>query len=66
MEYEINLSNTLRTGTLTMKVQITFIPCHMGVFSGFKELKGSYDAYYNDEDYDDWSYGTEPTYGKKW
>ena len=20
----------------------------------------------NDEDYDDWSYGTEPTYGKKW
>jgi hypothetical protein len=20
----------------------------------------------NDEDYDDWEYGTEPTYGKKW
>jgi hypothetical protein len=20
----------------------------------------------NDEDYDDWSYGTEPSYGKKW
>jgi hypothetical protein len=20
----------------------------------------------NDEDYDDWDYGTEPTYGKKW
>jgi hypothetical protein len=20
----------------------------------------------NDEDYDDWVYGTEPTYGKKW
>jgi len=20
----------------------------------------------NDDDYDDWSYGTEPTYGKKW
>ena len=20
----------------------------------------------NDEDYDDWLYGTEPTYGKKW
>jgi hypothetical protein len=20
----------------------------------------------NDEDYDDWGYGTEPTYGKKW
>jgi hypothetical protein len=20
----------------------------------------------NDEDYDDWSYGTEPIYGKKW
>ena len=20
----------------------------------------------NDEDYDDWDYGTEPSYGKKW
>ena len=20
----------------------------------------------NDDDYDDWDYGTEPTYGKKW
>jgi hypothetical protein len=20
----------------------------------------------NDDDYDDWEYGTEPTYGKKW
>lgn len=20
----------------------------------------------NDEDYDDWDYGTEPTYGKQW
>ncbi len=51
MEHEINLSNTLRTGTLTMKVQITFVPCHMGVFSGFKELKGSYETDWNDEDY---------------
>lgn len=51
MEHEINLSNTLRTGTLTMKVQITFVPCFMGVFSGFKELKGSYETAWNDEDY---------------
>lgn len=51
MEHEINLSNTLRTGTLTMKVQITFVPCHMGVFSGFKELKGTYETHWNDEDY---------------
>ena len=51
MEHEINMSNTLRTGTLTMKVQITFIPCHMGVFSGFKTLKGSYQTDWNDEDY---------------
>jgi len=51
MEHEINLSNTLRTGTLTMKVQITFVPCFMGVFSGFKELKGSYETDWNDEDY---------------
>lgn len=51
MEHEINLSNTLRTGTITMKVQITFIPCHMGVFSGFKTLKGTYDTEWDDEDY---------------
>jgi hypothetical protein len=51
MEHEINLSNTLRTGTLTLKIQITFVPCHMGVFSGFKHLKGSYDSKWNDEDY---------------
>lgn len=51
MEHEINLSNTLRTGTLTMKVQITFVPCHMGVFSGFETLKGSYQTDWDDEDY---------------
>lgn len=51
MEHEINLSNTLRTGTLTMKVQITFVPCHMGVFSGFEHLEGSYNCDWEDEDY---------------
>lgn len=51
MEHEINLSNTLRTGTLTMKVQITFVLCHMGVFSGFETLKGSYQTDWDDEDY---------------
>lgn len=51
MEHELNLSNTLRTGTITMKVQITFVPCHIGVFSGFKTLKGSYETHWNDEDY---------------
>lgn len=53
IEHEINLSNTLRTGTLTMKVQVTFVPCHMGVFSGYKHLEGSFDTVYWDED-DDW------------
>lgn len=51
MEHEINLSNTLRTGTLTMKIQITFVPCHMGVFSGYKVLKGGYQTDWNDDDY---------------
>ncbi|MDR1348274.1 MAG: hypothetical protein LBJ63_07635 [Prevotellaceae bacterium] len=55
MEHEINLSNTLRTGTLTMKVQITFVPCHMGVFSGFETLKGSYECVFYD-DYWDYEY----------
>lgn len=49
MEHEINLSNTLRTGTLTMKIQITFVPCHMGVFSGYSVLKGSYQTQWDDE-----------------
>ena len=51
MEHEINLSNTLRTGTLTMKVQVTFVPCHMGVFSGFETLEGRYAYDWDDEDY---------------
>lgn len=55
MEHEINMTNTLKTGTLTMKVQVTFIPCHMGVFSGFARLNGSYDA----ERYDEWGYDME-------
>lgn len=53
MEHEINLSNTLRTGTLTMKVQITFVPCHMGVFSGFDTLNGDYKTDWWDEEYGD-------------
>lgn len=55
MEHEINLSNTLKTGTLTMKVQVTFVPCYMGVFSGFHRLKGSYETDWHDE----WGYGEE-------
>lgn len=53
LEHEINMSNTLRTGTLTMKIQVTFIPCHMGIFSGFETLNGSYECIYNVEDYGD-------------
>ena len=53
LEHEVNMSNTLKTGTLTMKIQVTFIPCHMGVFSGFETLKGSYECNFNDEDYGD-------------
>lgn len=55
IEHEINLSNTLRTGTLTMKAQVTIVPCHMGVFSGYAELKGTYDTSWYDEE----GYGEE-------
>jgi hypothetical protein len=55
IEHEVNMTNTIKTGTLTMKVQITVIPCHMGLFSGFQELKGSYDTSWYDED----GYGEE-------
>lgn len=50
IEHEINFTNTLKTGSLTLKVQCTFVPVHMGVFSGFKELKGRYQTDWNDED----------------
>jgi hypothetical protein len=50
IEHEVNLSNTLKTGTFTMKVQVTIVPCHMGLFSGFKELKGHYKTSWHDED----------------
>lgn len=51
MEHEVNLSNTLRTGTLTMKVQCTFVPVHMGLFSGFEHLDGDYQTDWQDENY---------------
>jgi len=50
IEHEVNLSNTIKTGTLTLKVQITIVPVHMGVFSGFENLDGSYDTDWNDEE----------------
>jgi uncharacterized protein YodC (DUF2158 family) len=57
IEHEINLSNTIKTGTLTLKVQITVVPCHMGLFSGFSKLPGTYQTEWFDEDsreYDAW------------
>lgn len=49
IEHEINLTNTVKTGTLTMKAQVTVVPCHMGVFSGFANLSGSYETEWFDE-----------------
>jgi hypothetical protein len=57
LEHEINLSNTLKTGTLTLKVQVTIVPCHMGVFSGFEKLPGTYKTKWYDED--EYKYGYE-------
>lgn len=55
IEHEVNLSNTLKTGTLTLKVQCTMVPVHMGVFSGFKKLNGGYRTNWFDEE----SYGED-------
>jgi hypothetical protein len=55
IEHEINLSNTLKTNTLTLKVQCTMVPVTHGVFSGFKHLEGSYHTRWHDED----DYGDE-------
>lgn len=52
IEHEVNLTNTIKTGTLTMKVQITVVPVSMGLFNGFQELKGTYTTrWYDEEDY---------------
>jgi hypothetical protein len=59
IEHEINFSNTLKTGTLTLKVQLTFVPVTHGVFSGFKHLEGSYSCNYYDEDDDGNGYSLE-------
>jgi hypothetical protein len=54
IEHEVNFTNTLKTGTLTLKVQCTFVPVTHGVFSGFKHLEGSYSCnWYDEDDYGD-------------
>lgn len=50
MEHEINLSNTLKTKTLTFKIQMTFVPVSYGLFCGFENLEGR-NEWYEDEDY---------------
>lgn len=55
IEHEVNMTNTIKTGTLTMKVQISVIPVHMGLFSGYEHLAGSYRTDWYDEE----SYGEE-------
>jgi hypothetical protein len=32
----------------------------------FKKQEDLHEKIRNDDDYDDWSYGTEPTYGHSW
>lgn len=48
MEHEINLSNTLRSGSLTPKTQVTLVPVEYGIFNGFENLEGEY--YWDEED----------------
>ena len=55
IEHEVNMTNTIKTGTLTMKVQVSVIPCHMGLFSGYEKLEGTYTTSWYDED----DYGEE-------
>jgi hypothetical protein len=57
-EHEINFTNTLKTGTLTLKVQITLVPVEMGVFSGYDSLPGTYVTNHYDEDDNTWGYET--------
>lgn len=50
IEHEVNFTNTLKTGTLTLKVQCTLVPVTHGVFSGFKNLEGTYVHKWTDEE----------------
>jgi len=56
-EHEINLTNTLKTKTLTLKIQATCVPVSYGLFCGFEYLDGKnvWEEYQDDED----SYGYE-------
>ena len=49
-EHEINLTNTLKTKTLTLKIQVTFVPVSYGLFCGFERLEGE-NRWYEDEEY---------------
>lgn len=49
-EHEINLTNTLKTKTLTLKTQVTFVPVSYGLFCGFERLEGE-NRWYEDEEY---------------
>jgi hypothetical protein len=57
-EHEINLTNTLKTKTLTLKIQATFVPVSYGLFCGFEHLDGK--DYWDDED----DYGCSQEYFK--
>lgn len=57
VEHEINLSNTLKSGNISPKIQITLVPIEYGEFQGFAELDGEYI-----EDEEDWSSYFKPDY----
>jgi len=62
----INSGMTLITDTnsdkyLNMLREVTHDHIH-----DIKRQANLHEKIRNDEDYDDWEYGTEPTYGKKW
>ena len=46
---------------IIQEVMHDYAPIH-----DFKNATELHEKIRNDEDYDDWSYGTEPTYGTRW
>jgi len=42
VEHEVNLTNTLKSGNLSLKIQITLVPVECGEFQGFENLNGKY------------------------
>jgi hypothetical protein len=53
--------NSIPTQRVLQEIMHDYAPNH-----NLKKQTDLHEKIRNDEDYDDWNYGTEPTYGSSW